>query len=77
VKKHHLINYSISKNDAGSSDGFGGGTRLQRLFQALKRLTGDTGGLRNSSTVDYSCHIAADESTSSSPVGPTSGAVGV
>jgi hypothetical protein len=51
VKKHHLINYSVSKNDAGSSESFDGGTRQQRLFQALKGLTGDTRGLRNSSTV--------------------------
>jgi hypothetical protein len=60
VKKHHLMNYSVSKNDAGSSDGFGGGTRLQRLFQALKGLTDDTRGLRNSSTVGYltACRVA-------------------
>ena len=53
VKKHHPINNSVGKNDASSSEGFGGGTRLQRLVPALKGLTGDTCGLRNPSTVGY------------------------
>jgi hypothetical protein len=44
MKKHHPVNYSVSKDDAGSSEGSGGATHLQRLFQALKGLTGDTRG---------------------------------
>jgi hypothetical protein len=44
MKKHHPINYSVSNNDDGSSEGFDGGTRPQRLFQAFKGLTGDTCG---------------------------------
>jgi hypothetical protein len=44
MKKHHLVNYLVSKNDAGSSEGFGAATRPQRLFQAFKGLTGDTCG---------------------------------
>jgi len=42
MKKHHPVNYSVSKDDAGSSEGSSGATHLQRLFQALKGLTGDT-----------------------------------
>jgi hypothetical protein len=56
VKKHHPINNSVGKDDASSSEGFGGGTRLQRLVPALKGLTGDTYGLRNRSTVGYAAH---------------------
>jgi hypothetical protein len=44
MKKHHPVNYSVGKDDAGSSEGSGGATHLQRLFQALKGLTGDTRG---------------------------------
>jgi hypothetical protein len=44
MKKHHLVNYSVSKDDGCSSAGFGAATRPQRLFQALKGLTGDTYG---------------------------------
>jgi hypothetical protein len=44
MKKHHPVNYSVSKDDAGSSEGSSGATHLQRLFQALKGLTGDTRG---------------------------------
>ncbi|HQT96159.1 MAG TPA: hypothetical protein PK435_16145, partial [Thermoanaerobaculaceae bacterium] len=44
MNKHHPINYSVSKDDAGSSASFSAATRPQRLFQALKGLTGDTCG---------------------------------
>jgi hypothetical protein len=53
VKKHHPINNSLGKDDASSSEGFAGGTRLQRLIQTLKGLTGHTCGLKNPSTVGY------------------------
>jgi len=44
MKKHQPINYSVNKDDAGSSASFGAATRPQRLFQAFKGLTGDTCG---------------------------------
>jgi hypothetical protein len=53
VKKHHLINNSVDKDDASSSEGFGGGTRLQRLVQALETADGRYLWAQNPSTVGY------------------------
>jgi hypothetical protein len=51
VKGHRRDYEPVGSDDASSFEGFAARTRLQRLVQALQRLTDDSAEIRNSSAV--------------------------